>query len=84
MNLTATIYTRPDCHKCKVTRNVLVKAGVTVVEEQIDEHPDKLKLMQENGWNALPLVELDEGGVIHRWSDFSYDNLAAVKEMMKP
>lgn len=84
MTYHATVYSRPGCQKCKYTERKLDKIGVAVDTVMIDDHPDKITLMQKHGWSALPLVELTApNGEVMRWHDLSTADLDATKALVQ-
>lgn len=76
--ITAIVYSRPSCMKCHVTHKHLKKMQIPVQKIDIDEHPDKIAYMQEQGWMELPLVEAIIDGETHYWSGMSTSNLQAL------
>lgn len=82
MSYSAVVYSRPGCMKCRATQKALVKMGVPVEVPQIDEHLDKVELMQEEGWLELPLVEVTMPEGLVRWAGMSAENLNALKYLV--
>lgn len=83
-NYRAFVYSRPGCMKCRATAHALTNMGVDVTIRQLDEHPFKLELMENQGWQELPLVELrGSDGDVMRWAGMSSRDLAAAKYLTK-
>ncbi len=70
--------------KCRATTRALTNMGVDVTVLQLDEHPFKRELMENHGWQELPLVELHgPDGDVMRWAGMSSQDLAAAKYLTK-
>lgn len=79
----ATVYTKPGCGKCTATKIKIDRMGVPVDLQQIAEHPDKMQLMRDEGWSALPLVEVTTpGGETLRWNDLDIHHLDALNYLV--
>ena len=79
---TATVYSRPHCVRCTTTIRALTHCGVVVQVRQLDDHPDKIKAMQQRGWQELPLVEVHDahGDLVDTWCGFSQAHIDQLKE----
>lgn len=83
-NYQAFVYSRPGCMKCRATARALTNMGVDVTVRQLDEHPFKRELMENHGWQELPLVELHgPNGDVMRWAGMSSRDLAAAKYLTR-
>lgn len=83
-NYQAFVYSRPGCMKCRATTHALTNMGVDVTIRQLDEYPFKRELMENHGWQELPLVELHApDGDVMRWAGMSSRDLAAAKYLMR-
>ncbi|MCG7239590.1 glutaredoxin [Corynebacterium minutissimum] len=83
-NYHAFVYSRPGCMKCRATAHALTSMGVDVTIRQLDEHPFKRELMENHGWQELPLVELHgPDGDVMRWAGMSSRDLAAAKYLTR-
>ena len=84
INYQAFVYSRPGCMKCRATARALTNMGVDVTVLQLDEHPFKRELMENHGWQELPLVELHgPNGDVMRWAGMSSRDLAAAKYLTR-
>lgn len=77
-DITATVFTRAGCMKCRVTYRKLESLGIPVAMEPLDDHPDRISHMRAQGWAELPLVEVIIDGEPHIWAGMSQDNLDAL------
>lgn len=79
-DITATVYSRPGCVKCRATHRKLKSMGIPVDIVQIDDHPEKIAYMKFQGWAELPLVQIrvPREGEVHYWAGMSQDNLDAL------
>lgn len=70
-----TVYTKPDCRQCDMTKMVLNRLGVDYEVEDIRE-PSNLAMVQELGYLAAPVVIVSKGDLddVH-WSGFRDDLL---------
>ena len=83
-NYQAFVYSRPGCMKCRATAHALTNMGVDVTVRQLDGHPFKRELMENHGWQELPLVELHgPDGDVMRWAGMSSRDLEAAKYLTK-
>ncbi|TDE88167.1 NrdH-redoxin [Occultella glacieicola] len=66
-----TIYTRPNCQACRLTRGPLDREGITYSVVNLDEHPDVAEQLREAGHQALPVVVTET----HTWAGFQPDKI---------
>lgn len=55
-----TVYTKPDCPGCKMTKRELDKAGATYQEVDLTTRPDLVEAFTAEGLRSAPVVELGE------------------------
>lgn len=55
-----TVYTKPDCPGCKMTKRELDKAGATYQEVDLTTRPDLVEEFTAEGLRSAPVVELGE------------------------
>lgn len=80
----AFVYSRPGCMKCRAAARSLNHMGVDVTVRQLDEYPFKRELMENHGWQELPLVELyGPDGDVMRWAGMSSRDLEAAKYLIR-
>ena len=53
-----TVYTKPDCPGCKMTKRELDKAGATYTEVDLTTRPDLVEQFRAEGLRSAPVVEL--------------------------
>lgn len=57
--MTITIYSRPDCQACKLTKRVLKRRGLDYHEIDLTNEPELTAELQARGHSALPVVITD-------------------------
>ena len=55
-----TVYTKPDCPGCRMTRRELDKAGAAYQEVDLTTRPDLVEQFRAEGLRSAPVVELGE------------------------
>lgn len=55
-----TVYTKPDCPGCKMTKRELDKAGATYTEVDLTTRPDLIESFTAEGLRSAPVVELGD------------------------
>jgi glutaredoxin-like protein NrdH len=66
-----TIYSKPGCHKCKLTKDMIKRKGLDFNEIDITQDEDAAALLASMGVMVLPYVVTDRDS----WSDFRIDKL---------
>lgn len=66
-----TVYTKPACVQCDMTKRYLDKAGIAYDTVDITEDPAALELILGMGFQAAPVVISDAGN----WAGFQPDKL---------
>ena len=66
-----TVYTKPSCVQCDMTKRYLDKAGVEYNTVDITKDPEALDLILNMGFQAAPVVISDAGN----WAGFQPDKL---------
>ncbi|MDT3608003.1 glutaredoxin-like protein NrdH [Cronobacter dublinensis] len=64
-----TIYTRNDCVQCHATKRALESRGIAFDTINLDEHPEAIDTLREQGFRQLPVVMADDLS----WSGFRPD-----------
>ena len=80
MTITAvTVYTTgPGCQRCKLTKDVLTRKGVSFIEVDIREQPAAREyVVDELGYTEAPVVVIDEHD---HWSGFRPDHIDRIAE----
>lgn len=74
---TVTVYSKPHCQPCTLTKRALAKAGIPYVEQPVT---DRLEEFKARGFVSSPVVTVtDESGrEIRAWSGFRIDELHAL------
>ena len=63
------IYTRNDCVQCLATKRAMESRGFAFDMVNIDQHPEAIDMLREQGFQQLPVVMAGET----RWSGFRPD-----------
>ncbi|EOI5800009.1 glutaredoxin-like protein NrdH [Cronobacter dublinensis] len=63
------IYTRNDCVQCHATKRALESRGIAFDTINLDEHPEAIDTLREQGFRQLPVVMADDLS----WSGFRPD-----------
>jgi glutaredoxin-like protein NrdH len=69
-----TVYSKPDCKGCDLTKGRFVREGVPFQELSVLEHRDALLAM---GYSSAPVVVVDDQD---HWAGFRPDRIQAVTE----
>lgn len=64
-----TIYTRNDCVQCHATKRALESRGIAFDTINLDEQPEAIDTLREQGFRQLPVVMADDLS----WSGFRPD-----------
>ena len=54
------VYTKNNCIQCKMTKRFLSENNVEFEERNINEHPEYLAYLKEQGFKAVPVVKIAE------------------------
>lgn len=74
--LTVTVYVKPNCPGCALTKSHLAKLGIAFTEEPIDDQVREAAL--ELDLSSAPIVCANVGGVEQFWSGFRPDRISAL------
>lgn len=69
-----TVYTKPACVQCDMTKRYLDKAGVVYETVDITENPEALDMILNMGFSSAPVVMSSAGN----WAGFQPDKLNAL------
>ncbi|ELY4436448.1 glutaredoxin-like protein NrdH [Cronobacter dublinensis] len=64
-----TIYTRNECVQCHATKRALESRGIAFDTINLDEQPEAIDTLREQGFRQLPVVMADDLS----WSGFRPD-----------
>jgi len=67
-----TVYSKPDCVQCKMSKRYLDQRGIEYQEVDVTESDEALIHIKELGYLAVPVVEVGED----HWSGFRPDRLS--------
>lgn len=68
-----TVFVKPDCQPCKLTKRKLDEMGVEYETRDITEDPEALSLVKEMGYLQAPVVVSPDG---QTWGGFRPDLIA--------
>ena len=66
-----TVYTKPNCVQCDMTKRYLDKVGVTYNTVDITQNQEALDMILNMGFQSAPVVISDAGN----WAGFQPDKL---------
>lgn len=55
-----TIYTKDNCPQCKMTKRFLAEKNVDYIEKNIDEEPQYVDWLKEQGFQSVPIVTTED------------------------
>ena len=58
-----TVYSKPDCIKCEMTKRYLTDKGVQFTEVDVLEDTEALQMLRDEGYTELPVVDVN--GEVH-------------------
>ncbi|MDT2806474.1 glutaredoxin-like protein NrdH [Vagococcus lutrae] len=61
---TITLYTKNNCPQCKMTKRFLTQKDVTFEEINIDEQPQYIDWLKEQGHRTVPVLTTNESMTI--------------------
>lgn len=56
-----TVFSKNNCVQCKMTKRFLTEHNVNFVEHNIDEQPEYIDRLKQEGFMATPVVKLGNG-----------------------
>lgn len=74
-----TVYTKPQCVQCDMTKRMMDKIGVEYTTVDIVENPEELNKLIEMGYRAAPVVVTDNDS----WAGFQPDKINALAAQPK-
>jgi glutaredoxin-like protein NrdH len=69
-----TVYTKPNCVQCDMTKRLMDKIGVEYNTVDIVENPAELDRLIEMGYRAAPVVVTEDDS----WAGFQPDKITAL------
>lgn len=75
-----TVYSRPNCMQCNFTKMWLTQNKIPFEVVDIEANPGALELLIHYGWQALPVVAIDDelSNKSKAWAGFQIDKLEAL------
>lgn len=78
MTAAITVYTKPSCVQCTMTRKQLDKLGIEHQVVDVTADPDAHAYVTGLGYQTAPVVVVNDGE--RHWAGFSPDKLKALVE----
>ncbi len=69
-----TVWSRPNCVQCEMTKKQFDKLGITYEEMNLEEHPLVLETFKSQGFMSAPIVTTDT----KTWSGFRLDKIKSL------
>ena len=66
-----TVWTKPDCSQCTMTKKFLARKGLIFDEADLESDPEQLEKFKADGLAQAPIVVLGHEG--RRWTGFRPD-----------
>jgi len=74
-----TLWTKPACQQCEMTRKQFDKRGIIYTTRRLDRSPKAVERFLELGLLAAPIVETDD----RRWSGFRLGKIQSLENHLK-
>ena len=74
-----TVWTKPNCSQCEMTKKQLDKRGIIYQEKRLDRSPKAVERFLELGLLAAPIVETDR----KQWSGFRLEKIKSLEYHLK-
>lgn len=69
-----TVYTKPQCVQCDMTKRLMDKIGVAYQTVDITENPDEMQKLIDMGYRAAPVVVTEDDS----WAGFQPEKINAL------
>ncbi len=73
-----TVYTKPNCVQCDMTKRLMDKIGVEYTTVDIVENPEELDKLIKMGYRAAPVVVVTSETSIESWAGFQPEKITAL------
>ena len=75
-----TVYSRPNCMQCKMTKMWLNQNKIGFENVDIEANPGALELLKHYGYGSLPVVVIDDefDNPDKAWAGFQIEKLGAL------
>jgi glutaredoxin-like protein NrdH len=74
-----TVWTKPNCVQCDMTKKELDKRGIVYEEKNLQKNPKAVERFIEEGLLAAPIVTTD----IKRWSGFRLAKIESLHNYLR-
>lgn len=81
IRLPIVVYTKNNCHPCRLTKETLTRRGLRYVEHNVEDDPDAYQRVLDMGYQQVPVVvvpfdyDCDE----RHWSGLNPDMLKSIR-----
>ena len=75
-----TVYSKPNCVLCEMTKEFLKANKVEFEEINVEENEEALEIIKEKGFKQLPVVIVSNKGFVFEFSGFQIDFLEGLVE----
>lgn len=62
--MTITVFSKNNCMQCKMTKRFLMENNIAFQEVNIDEQPEMIDQLKEQGFQSVPVVTSDAQPII--------------------
>jgi glutaredoxin-like protein NrdH len=69
-----TVWTKPNCVQCDMTKKSMTKLGIEFQEKSLEEHPLVMGMFKDQGFMSAPIVTTDT----KTWSGFRLDKIKSL------
>lgn len=69
-----TVWTKPQCVQCDMTKKTMTKLGIDFEELSLEEHPLVMDTFKAKGFLSAPIVTTDT----KTWSGFRLDKIKSL------
>lgn len=77
--MTVTIYSKPGCNPCRLTKRQFDKYGLEYQDIDISQDPSAYETVKQLGYQQVPVVRVFDGDeVVMEWSGFNGENVKAL------
>lgn len=79
--MVVTVYSKPACMQCRMTKRYLDAANVPYVEKDVTTDPEAAQAVRDLGYKALPVTTVALADGLDHWTGFVPMSLAALAEL---
>lgn len=76
--MTVTVFSKPDCMPCKMTKNELEKLGITFATVDVTQDQEGFERVVSLGYRQMPVVVAGD----KHWSGFQPAMISSLNELL--